>query len=87
MMVGFHVPWVDIDVKLPQRLVIPLSLILGGVIGASQRLFHRLQQDPAFIATLAGMLIFRGSPETCCRASSSDRSPRGSSRQRRFIGL
>ena len=46
MMVGFHLPWVDIDVKLPWQLVIPLALILGGAIGACQGLLHRLQQDP-----------------------------------------
>ena len=60
LMVGFHVPWVDIDVKLPWQLVIPLSLILGGVIGASQGYFIAYSKIPAFIVTLAGMLIFRG---------------------------
>ena len=42
LMVGFHVPWVDIDVKLPWQLVIVLSLILGGVDRRSAGLFRRL---------------------------------------------
>jgi putative multiple sugar transport system permease protein len=60
LMVGFHVPWVDIDVQLPWQLVIVLSLILGGLIGASQGYFIAYSKIPAFIVTLAGMLIFRG---------------------------
>src|SRR5208283_1830789 len=80
LMVGFHVPWVDMDVKLPWQLVIVLSLVLGGLIGASQGYFIAYSKIPAFIVTLAGMLIFRGLTGTCCRANSSDRSPRDSSR-------
>jgi putative multiple sugar transport system permease protein len=60
MMVGFHVPWVDIDVKLPWQLVIPLALILGGAIGVFQGYFIAYSKIPSFIVTLAGMLIFRG---------------------------
>jgi len=60
LMVGFHVPWVEMDVKLPWQLVIVLSLILGGLIGASQGYFIAYSKIPAFIVTLAGMLIFRG---------------------------
>ncbi len=56
LMVGFHVPWVDIDVKLPWQLVIVLSLILGGLIGASQGYFIAYSKIPAFIVTLAGRL-------------------------------
>ena len=37
-----------------------LSLILGGIIGASQGYFIAYSKIPAFIVTLAGMLIFRG---------------------------
>src|SRR6202046_2799993 len=55
MMVGFHVPWVDIDVKLPWQLVIPLSLILGGVIGASQGYFIASPQNPAFTVSPPGV--------------------------------
>ena len=53
-------PGLDIDVKLPWQLVIPLALILGGLIGASQGYFIAYSKIPAFIVTLAGMLIFRG---------------------------
>jgi putative multiple sugar transport system permease protein len=60
MMVGFHVPWADIDVKLPWQLVIPLALILGGAIGVFQGYFIAYSKIPSFIVTLAGMLIFRG---------------------------
>ena len=59
-MVGFHVPWLDIDVKIPWQLVIPLALILGGLIGAVQGYFIAYSKIPSFIVTLAGMLIFRG---------------------------
>ena len=60
LMVDFHAPFGDFDVKLPWQLVIVLSLILGGAIGAVAGLFRRLRKIPSFIVTLAGMLIFRG---------------------------
>ena len=41
-------------------LVVPLCLILGGVIGAAQGYWIAYQKIPAFIVTLAGMLVFRG---------------------------
>jgi putative multiple sugar transport system permease protein len=60
VMVGFHVPWLDFDLKLPWQLVIPLALILGGAIGVFQGYFIAYSKIPSFIVTLAGMLIFRG---------------------------
>lgn len=41
-------------------LVIIASLVLGGVIGAAQGYWIAYQRIPSFIATLAGMLVFRG---------------------------
>jgi putative multiple sugar transport system permease protein len=60
MMVGFHVPWLEIDVKIPWEPVILLALVLGALIGAAQGYFIAYSKIPAFIVTLAGMLIFRG---------------------------
>ena len=37
-----------------------LALVLGGLIGAAQGYFIAYSKIPAFIVTLAGMLIFRG---------------------------
>ncbi|UJW75433.1 multiple monosaccharide ABC transporter permease [Rhizobium sp. SL42] len=41
-------------------IVIPLCLVLGGLIGAAQGYWVAYQKIPAFIVTLAGMLVFRG---------------------------
>ncbi len=46
--------------KMPYPIVIGLSLILGGLIGAAQGFFVAYGKIPSFIVTLAGMLIFRG---------------------------
>jgi putative multiple sugar transport system permease protein len=59
-MVGFHLPGLEIDVKLPWELVVPLALLLGALIGAVQGYFVAYAKVPSFIVTLAGMLIFRG---------------------------
>ena len=60
LMVGFHAPWLDVDIKLAWEPVIVLSLILGGAIGAAQGYFVAFSKIPSFIVTLGGMLIFRG---------------------------
>ena len=60
LMVGFHAPILDVDVKLPWQIVIPISLVLGGAIGAAQGYFVAFSKIPSFIVTLGGMLIFRG---------------------------
>jgi putative multiple sugar transport system permease protein len=41
-------------------IVVPLCLILGGLAGAAQGYWVAYQKIPAFIVTLAGMLVFRG---------------------------
>lgn len=45
---------------LPTVVVVPLALLLGGLIGAWQGFWIAYVGVPAFIVTLAGMLIFRG---------------------------
>jgi len=49
-----------VKMGLHYSLVVPLCLILGGVIGAAQGYWIAYQKIPAFIVTLAGMLVFRG---------------------------
>jgi putative multiple sugar transport system permease protein len=51
MMVKFHVHW---------TVTILISLIIGGMIGAWHGYWVAYLKIPAFIVTLAGMLIFRG---------------------------
>ena len=41
-------------------LVVPLCLVIGGIVGAAQGYWIAYQKIPAFIVTLAGMLVFRG---------------------------
>jgi putative multiple sugar transport system permease protein len=50
-MVSWHLPW---------QVAILLGLVLGAVIGAWQGWWVAYVGVPAFIVTLAGMLIFRG---------------------------
>ncbi|MFE3457439.1 multiple monosaccharide ABC transporter permease [Nocardiopsis aegyptia] len=45
---------------LPTIVVVPLALLLGGLIGAWQGFWIAYVRVPAFIVTLAGMLVFRG---------------------------
>ena len=45
-MVGFHVPGLDIDVKLPWELVVPLALMLGGLIGACRAILSPTRRFP-----------------------------------------
>ena len=49
-----------VDYKIHYFPVIILSLAIGGIIGAAQGYFVAFAKIPAFIVTLAGMLIFRG---------------------------
>ena len=51
MMVKFHIHW---------TVTILISLIIGGLIGAWHGYWVAYLKIPAFIVTLAGMLIFRG---------------------------
>ena len=45
---------------LPVVVVIPVSLVVGAIIGAAQGYFVAFWRIPSFIVTLAGMLVFRG---------------------------
>ncbi|RKS10063.1 putative multiple sugar transport system permease protein [Nocardiopsis sp. Huas11] len=45
---------------LPTLVVVPLALLLGALIGAWQGFWIAYVRVPAFIVTLAGMLVFRG---------------------------
>ncbi len=51
LMVNLHVHW---------TLSLLAGLVVGMIIGAAQGYFIAYQMIPSFIATLAGMLIFRG---------------------------
>ncbi|MCK8487252.1 sugar ABC transporter permease [Paenibacillus sp. MBLB2552] len=49
-----------VDLQMPTFLAIILSLVIGGLIGAWQGFWVAYVKIPAFIVTLAGMLLFRG---------------------------
>jgi putative multiple sugar transport system permease protein len=68
LMVRYHVNWV---------LVVALSLVLGAAIGAFHGYFVAYLKIPAFIVTLAGMLIFRGLTIALLRGESVGPFPRG----------
>lgn len=46
--------------KMPVIVAIPLCLIIGALVGAWQGFWIAYMGIPAFIVTLAGMLVFRG---------------------------
>jgi putative multiple sugar transport system permease protein len=68
LMVRYHVNWVA---------VVALSLVLGAAIGAFHGYFVAYLKIPAFIVTLAGMLIFRGLTIALLRGESVGPFPRG----------
>lgn len=49
-----------INYKVPVVISVIICLIIGGLVGAWQGFWIAYVQIPAFIVTLAGMLIFRG---------------------------
>ena len=49
-----------VQMKVDFALVFVLCIIVGAVIGAAQGFFVAYLKIPAFIVTLAGMLVFRG---------------------------
>ncbi|MBS4178205.1 multiple monosaccharide ABC transporter permease [Lederbergia citrea] len=49
-----------VNMHLPPFLAVILSLIIGALIGAWQGFWIAYMRIPAFIVTLAGMLLFRG---------------------------
>jgi putative multiple sugar transport system permease protein len=57
---GAVAAWMSVTLKLPFFLVIPLTLIVGGLIGAAQGYWVAYWRIPSFIVTLAGMMVFRG---------------------------
>lgn len=46
--------------KMPVILAVPLCLLIGALVGAWQGFWIAYIRIPAFIVTLAGMLVFRG---------------------------
>jgi len=49
-----------VNLDLPMFIVVPVCLICGTLIGAAQGYWVAYWKIPAFIVTLAGMLVFRG---------------------------
>jgi putative multiple sugar transport system permease protein len=49
-----------VDYNMPWWVGVPLTLIVGAVVGAVQGYSVAYLKIPAFIVTLAGMLVFRG---------------------------
>ncbi|MGG6309463.1 multiple monosaccharide ABC transporter permease [Paenibacillus macerans] len=49
-----------VDMQMPSYLAVIISLVIGGLIGAWQGFWVAYVKIPAFIVTLAGMLLFRG---------------------------
>ncbi|MEC9197058.1 MAG: multiple monosaccharide ABC transporter permease [Pseudomonadota bacterium] len=49
-----------VNYNIPVAVTIPVCLVLGGLIGAAQGYWVAFWRIPSFIATLAGMLVFRG---------------------------
>ncbi|SUB02186.1 Xylose transport system permease protein xylH [Pannonibacter phragmitetus] len=57
---GAIAAWLTVQQGLPYYVVIPLTLIVGGIIGAMQGYWIAFWRIPSFIVTLAGMMVFRG---------------------------
>ncbi len=57
---GACAAWMTVSLGLPFWLVIPLTLVVGGAIGAVQGYWIAYWRIPSFIVTLAGMMVFRG---------------------------
>ena len=57
---GAVAAWMTVTLKLPFFVVIPATLIVGGLIGAAQGYWVAFWRIPSFIVTLAGMMVFRG---------------------------
>ena len=57
---GAVAAYLTVDLGLPFWLVIPLTLIVGGLIGAAQGYWVAFWRIPSFIVTLAGMMVLRG---------------------------
>ncbi|WP_054007122.1 multiple monosaccharide ABC transporter permease [Cypionkella psychrotolerans] len=57
---GAVAAYLTVNLGLPFYVVIPLTLIVGGCIGAVQGYWVAFWRIPSFIVTLAGMMVFRG---------------------------
>lgn len=57
---GAVAAWMTVTLKLPYFVVIPATLVVGGLIGAAQGYWVAYWRIPSFIVTLAGMMVFRG---------------------------
>ena len=57
---GAVAAWLTVDLDLPVGVVIILTLMVGGLIGAAQGYWVAFWRIPSFIVTLAGMMVFRG---------------------------
>ena len=57
---GAVAAWLTVDLELPVPVVIGLTLIVGGLIGAAQGYWVAFWRIPSFIVTLAGMMVLRG---------------------------
>ncbi len=57
---GAVAAWLTVKAGLPFWLVIPMTLVVGGAIGAVQGYWVAYWRIPSFIVTLAGMMVFRG---------------------------
>lgn len=57
---GAVAAFLTVELELPIAVVIPLTLIVGGLIGAAQGYWVAYWRIPSFIVTMAGMLVFRG---------------------------
>lgn len=57
---GAVAAWLTVDLELPVPVVIVLTLIVGGLIGAAQGYWVAFWRIPSFIVTLAGMMVLRG---------------------------
>jgi putative multiple sugar transport system permease protein len=52
--------YLTVKMGLPFYVVIPLTLLVGGLIGAVQGYWVAFWRIPSFIVTLAGMMVLRG---------------------------
>ena len=57
---GAVAAYLTVELDLPVPVAIPLTLIVGGLIGAAQGYWVAFWRIPSFIVTLAGMMVFRG---------------------------
>jgi putative multiple sugar transport system permease protein len=57
---GAVAAYLTVELDLPVPVVIVLTLIVGGLIGAAQGYWVAFWRIPSFIVTLAGMMVFRG---------------------------